>query len=941
MSGTLINPDAIPGVDLSAADISASAASYTSTAQSIGSNADQVLADWSGLSASYTAPEGPQLLSSMDPVGTEAHAFADKLATVGTLLDDLASAVEAPIRRLKELQIEAREFVESVRGGITVDYYDPDNTLNQANAMSGTPVYIPEGQGEQTLNWDEHTPSVERNNELIEQVATETAKLMQASADCVNGINALRDDVCIADATVYTADELIAAEELPWGTTGKGDRSCSESMGDGIVEFGTGFVGGIVALGGWDMENDWEHSGDTAAAAWTGLASGVGALVITATPGAAALMAAPPEWTPEWMHGAQDWYNGTMEAMVQGIVGTPEMWEEDPVAAGTFAFVSIASMFIPVAGQAGAGVRVASGLGRASLAVERVAGAVTDGSRLSNGLVRASDVLAGLSTSIRGLSEGLNGVRTVDSSLAGLDEAMRALDDIPDVVPDNLTSAVSDGGSGVPVRAGADAPPASVSAGVDTAPTRPDGTAPSGGDSTIVDTSGGSGTSGNGAGGAGGAGDGGSSTGTGGAAGGGAGSDANPGTPDGGTGTPDSAPAGAGNAPEGWTAGPEHRGDPVDPAYGQPRPDHGTLDDRFAPPSVLPDEIQHLVRDPEAPYGRAEDGTPYSREQWQERYIGPDNRPIYPGNDGAVVGSRAEFTDASAFRAEYGGLFDRMGGDGGGYLAFPDTPFEQRALPGSNLNAPYSTFRLADELPDGVRIEVSEIAPAFGQPGGGMQVRFLDGDVPLSVEDMTSPRYGILERVEMDSPTVPTDADSPAVGHPAEGGTGVKTEVLDPFDPDRKGALLADVSYRASAPGTDHSYRYETNANGLIDRVTVDELNLKDADRSRFPNARDTPDKLPGDDAGHLIADMFDGDHTLRNLVSQAWTLNRGAGSEWAAMERAWRDALSDVPPRAVTDVAIDVLYDASRRPIGFDVSYKVDGVPGGDYFPNPVPKVE
>lgn len=109
MSGTLINPEAIPGVDLSAEQISASAASYTSTAQSIGSNADQVLADWSGLSASYTAPEGPQLLSSMDPVGTEAHAFADKLATVGTLLDDLASAVEAPIRRLKELQIEARE----------------------------------------------------------------------------------------------------------------------------------------------------------------------------------------------------------------------------------------------------------------------------------------------------------------------------------------------------------------------------------------------------------------------------------------------------------------------------------------------------------------------------------------------------------------------------------------------------------------------------------------------------------------------------------------------------------------------------------------------------------------------------------------------------------------------------------------------------------------
>ncbi|NRD10155.1 DNA/RNA non-specific endonuclease [Rathayibacter agropyri] len=179
-------------------------------------------------------------------------------------------------------------------------------------------------------------------------------------------------------------------------------------------------------------------------------------------------------------------------------------------------------------------------------------------------------------------------------------------------------------------------------------------------------------------------------------------------------------------------------------------------------------------------------------------------------------------------------------------------------------------------------------------------------------------------------------------GGERESGTpGEKTEVLDPFDPDRKGALLPNVRYRASAPGTNHQYVYETNADGLIERVTVENLHLKPTGRTRFENARDTPDKLPTDDAGHLIADVFDGSPELDNLISQATALNRGAGSKWTAMERAWRDALSAVPPRAVTDIEIKVLYDGSKRPISLDVRYEIGGKPGGDNFPNPVPNID
>ncbi|PPG07290.1 DNA/RNA non-specific endonuclease, partial [Rathayibacter rathayi] len=215
------------------------------------------------------------------------------------------------------------------------------------------------------------------------------------------------------------------------------------------------------------------------------------------------------------------------------------------------------------------------------------------------------------------------------------------------------------------------------------------------------------------------------------------------------------------------------------------------------------------------------------------------------------------------------------------------------------------------------------IRPADGIDGSTGKPRGIDGpeQKPRGVD-------GPEER--------PRGVDGPGSVTPGE-----KTEVLDPFDPDRKGALLPNVRYRASAPDTTHNYVAETDADGLIERVIVERLHLKPAGRPRFENARNTPGKLPTDDAGHLIADVFDGSPELDNLVSQATALNRGAGSKWRAMERDWEDALRDVPPRAVTDIEIKVLYDGGKRPISLDVTYKIDGEPDGANFPNPVPNID
>lgn len=40
-------------------------------------------------------------------------------------------------------------------------------------------------------------------------------------------------------------------------------------------------------------------------------------------------------------------------------------------------------------------------------------------------------------------------------------------------------------------------------------------------------------------------------------------------------------------------------------------------------------------------------------------------------------------------------------------------------------------------LPLGVTIEVAEVAPAFGRPGGGMQVLFMKGTEPVDVLELT------------------------------------------------------------------------------------------------------------------------------------------------------------------------------------------------------------
>ncbi|WP_127794261.1 glycohydrolase toxin TNT-related protein [Agromyces sp. LHK192] len=307
----------------------------------------------------------------------------------------------------------------------------------------------------------------------------------------------------------------------------------------------------------------------------------------------------------------------------------------------------------------------------------------------------------------------------------------------------------------------------------------------------------------------------------------------------------------------GWQRVPDRIShNPIDPNYGDVRApgESGALADPFAHPGTVPDAIADLITDPEAPYGRDTDGTPFTRAEWEARYTDASGWAVYPGNDGGTLGSFVEYHDVDAFIRDYGDELDRMGGPWGSFLSFPDTPFEMRALPPSNLSDPYSVYRLTGHLPANMRIEVSEIAPAFGRDGGGMQVRILDGrGEPMTVDELID--RGVVARTEVDGAAGTYTTASPADGstrtgarsdaadgavEPARRGSPAPTgEARSPeSDPDEASAedspealrLLADLALEADS-STDADTTTDGSADGAVPATAAtDPADLADAD---------------------------------------------------------------------------------------------------------------
>lgn len=200
---------------------------------------------------------------------------------------------------------------------------------------------------------------------------------------------------------------------------------------------------------------------------------------------------------------------------------------------------------------------------------------------------------------------------------------------------------------------------------------------------------------------------------------------------------------------DGWHRLPDEE---LDPHYGEPLDNHWDFTVDPVDASKIDGDVAKLIRDPEAPFGRDPEGLPYTEEQYAERFnkVGDNGEAWFnfPLNDGALPGTRVAYENAESYLRDCGPLLDRIGKTDGKYLAVMDdgqpASWEERALHVSSLRDTYNAYSFG-ELPDGWTIEVSEVGPGVGQPGGSIQVRVFDDEGAVRrVADLI--RKGVLRK---------------------------------------------------------------------------------------------------------------------------------------------------------------------------------------------------
>lgn len=199
-----------------------------------------------------------------------------------------------------------------------------------------------------------------------------------------------------------------------------------------------------------------------------------------------------------------------------------------------------------------------------------------------------------------------------------------------------------------------------------------------------------------------------------------------------------------------------------------------------------------------------------------------------------------------------------------------------------------------------------------------VNVEQLDGvEVPSTTFNLNSPQSGSIELPSIEEslkpdfvpePPIPPKREVPYGEHFTKGKNGRRE-------------LVPDVVYITEA-----GYRYTTDSLGRISEVEVDELLLKSAPRKeKMQKVAGREDRLADDHGGHLIASMFNGSGDIDNLVAMNGQINSGGGV-WYEMEKSWREALTEVPPKKVS-VNIEPIYaNGGLRPTEFKVSYQIEG---------------
>ncbi|WIE74684.1 TNT domain-containing protein [Curtobacterium sp. MCSS17_007] len=746
----------IPYTDVQLEGITAGATSLRSVASAVRDGTADIVTAWSAISGSYEGPSDQELFDVMTPIGPQGTTFGDDLDSAAKALDTFVEEATPIVAALKAYVTRAEQLQRDVA------------------AFQPQTIQTMDGPVTQTESWDQDETLNGENNDIINGVANRVVEYQAAERKCANAIRSLSGLPALHaitgsgdDALGYGYDELPMGTQLPWGTAESRNESCAEKttwflphlvkgvVWDGVI---VGTLGGIGELIGF---RDWKWSGDNFVDTWKSLGSLIG-----------------------YDKESNEWWNGDAAKAGWGglLKGTLawDKWADDPGTAlgeSGWNVVSIVIPFFGVASKVGAVGRtgeVASAISKAGKALDLVDAGAWASRGLTKVLPNLGDLKGVLTNGFEHLPDTFR-TRIAEFRIDLNEWRHGSHADADSTVdgPAARSEGAADAAADAHVQAQANASARAHTEGAESnAPTPEREPAMVGGghgESTTVHGGG----SEAGSSGGGGHGTGVPTGGSGGSSGGGghgtdAGGETAGGMPDRGhqvdpTESFGKVPYGDGVAnhagPGGTTLTDDltrpgadlpvgvrdvgHSGSPIDSDYGKPRLDHGAFNPNYAAPGdplyVAPhggdghvnpatEQLVTTGSGPDGYYGHHADGTPLTRQDYVERYIKPDDTPRYPGNDGAVSGSRIEFKDPTVFGQYYSTTIDRMGRDTGTYFSFPGTSFEQRGLPPTNLRDPYSVFEMDTDAmkTNGYKVQVSRIDAAFGQPGGGLQVQVMD-----------------------------------------------------------------------------------------------------------------------------------------------------------------------------------------------------------------------
>ena len=381
------------------------------------------LKSWGTLAEIYIAPESATMLAMLDPVARAEEQMNDRAFEVARVLGRFETELEGFHKRLEDLKAEAAALRAIALKGVREFAFDGfpfiyDNPLAPWDIpLPAIPIAT------RIVPWDNSTPMVKRNNQLLAQLYDLIGEIQAAEVSCANAVMGHLDREAFPEGTFGGWDENgwplppegtetptpTETNPYPWGAPADWkSQGCSDSFNhattvfveDQIAMAGTLFMGYDPRTGGfrnWDLRNQ--------------TLLGIGSLGLSLgfafLPGSDFLQWGANKFAPdspvtEWMAKADftvDMFLGSL-VMVDPSADNPfKAWQDDPAFAATTTALNIGSFFIP-------GPKGASSLPKASL-----------GGRLVRGAAEVLDMtVQGSGRAFEGIVDALRGgARVADS----------------------------------------------------------------------------------------------------------------------------------------------------------------------------------------------------------------------------------------------------------------------------------------------------------------------------------------------------------------------------------------------------------------------------------------------------------------------------------------------------------------------------------------------